>query len=363
MNESSFRILVVNPGSTSTKLALFLDGTAIEQRSVPHEAGELRRFERVADQLPFRLASVERFTDELGLAPGSLAAVVGRGGLLRPVEGGTYRVDDAMLRDLRAAAEGEHASNLGGLLARAIADRSGIPAFIVDPVVVDELDEVARLTGLPFVRRRSVFHALNQKAVGREAARRMGRPVESLRLIVAHLGGGISVGAHRDGRVVDVNNALDGDGPFSPERSGGLPSGQLADWCFSGTATLEEVRRKLTGGGGMVAHLGTNDLVEVERRAAAGDGRAALVRDAMAYQTAKQIGAMAAVLEGRVDAVVLTGGLAASASFVEAVSSRIRFIASVLLIPGEKEMESLALGALRVLRGEEPAKTYRISGR
>jgi butyrate kinase len=363
MRERPFRILVVNPGSTSTKIALFEDENQREVRSLPHTIDELGRFTRVSDQLLFRLGAVEAFMAERGIRPESLDAVVGRGGLLRPLEGGTYLVDDRMADDLRSAAEGEHASNLGGLIARSVADRARIPAFIVDPVVVDELDEVARLTGLPHIRRRSIFHALNQKAVAREAARRLGRPLESLRLIVAHLGGGISVGAHREGRVVDVNNALDGDGPFSPERSGGVPSGQLADWCFSGKTTLAEVRRKLTGEGGLVAHLGTNDLMETERRISAGDRRAALVRDAMAYQTAKQIGAMAAVLEGRVDALVLTGGLSASASFTETVLSRVRWIAPVIVLPGEKEMESLALGGLRILRGEERAGLYPASGR
>jgi butyrate kinase len=362
-DEDAFRILVVNPGSTSTKTALFRDAVQLEHRSIAHSAAELGRFPRIADQLPFRLGSVEQFMTDRGIRTDSLHAVVGRGGLLRPVEGGTYRVDDRMVEDLMAAAEGEHASNLGALIARAVADRTGIPAFIVDPVVVDELDEAARLTGLPQIRRRSIFHALNQKAVAREAARRLNRPLETLRLIVAHLGGGISVGAHRGGRVVDVNNALDGDGPFSPERSGGLPSGQLADWCFSGKTTFTEVRKKLTGEGGLVAHLGTNDLVETERRLAAGDRKAALVWESMAYQTAKQIGAMAAVLEGRVDALILTGGLASSSAFAEAVSARVRWIAPVLVMPGEKEMESLALGALRILRGEEKARSYQaVSG-
>jgi butyrate kinase len=363
MSEAPFRILVVNPGSTSTKIALFEDEAQREIRSIPHTIEELGRFARVADQLPFRLGAVEAFMAERGIRPESLDAVVGRGGLLRPLEGGTYLVDDRMAEDLRSAVEGEHASNLGGLIARSVAERAEIPAYIVDPVVVDELDEVARLTGLPHIRRRSIFHALNQKAVARETARRLNRPVESLRLIVAHLGGGISVGAHREGRVVDVNNALDGDGPFSPERSGGVPSGQLADWCFSGKTTLVEVRRKLTGEGGLAAHLGTNDLIETERRIASGDRKAALVRDAMAYQTAKQIGAMAAVLEGRVDALVLTGGLAASVSFTEAVLARVRWIAPVIVLPGEKEMESLALGGLRILRGEEKAGSYPASGR
>ncbi|MBN2201133.1 butyrate kinase [bacterium] len=362
MSRGPFRILVVNPGSTSTKIALFEDEAQRDSASLAHPADALSRFIRIADQLPFRLGAVESFMAERDIRPASLDAVVGRGGLLRPMEGGTYAVDDRMAEDLRTAAEGEHASNLGGLIARVIADQAGISAYIVDPVVVDEMDEVARLTGLPEFRRRSIFHALNQKAVAREAGRRLNRPVQSLRLIVAHLGGGISVGAHREGRVVDVNNALDGDGPFSPERSGGLPSGQLADWCCSGKASLSEIRRKLTGHGGMVAHLGTNDLVEVERRIAAGDRTAALVRDAMAYQTAKQIGAMAAVLEGRVDALVLTGGLAASAVFTEAVLARVRWIAPVFVLPGEKEMESLAQGGLRILRGEETPGSYAASG-
>lgn len=362
MTRGPFRILVVNPGSTSTKIALFEDEAQRDSASLAHPADTLGRYNRVADQLPFRLAAVEAFMAGRNIRPASLDAVVGRGGLLRPLAGGTYAVDDRMAEDLRSAVEGEHASNLGGLIARAIADRAGVPAYIVDPVVVDELDEVARLTGLPEFRRRSIFHALNQKAVAREAGRRLGRPVESLRLIVAHLGGGISVGAHREGRVVDVNNALDGDGPFSPERSGGLPSGQLADWCFSGKTSLAAVRKRLTGHGGMVAHLGTNDLVEVERRIASGDRTAALVRDAMAYQTAKQIGAMAAVLEGRVDALVITGGLAASTAFTEAILARVRWIAPVFVLPGEKEMESLALGGLRILRGEEKPGTYPASG-
>jgi butyrate kinase len=263
-----------------------------------------------------------------------------------------------MVDDLRKAEKGEHASNLGGLMARALADKAGAAAFIVDPVVVDDLEEVARVSGLPQIPRLSIFHALNQKAVARIAAGELKRPYEEINLIVAHLGGGISVGCHRRGKVVDVNNALNGDGPFSPERAGGIPSGQLVDLCFSGQYSFEEIKKMVTGRGGLVAHLGTNDMREVTARMASGDSHARLILDAMSYQIVKQIGAAAAALNGDVQAIVLTGGLSADGRFAGGIEEKVRWIARVLTVPGEQEMVSLCQGALRVLRGQEPVKEY-----
>jgi butyrate kinase len=353
-----FRILAVNPGSTSTRLALFEDETPLFSESTAHSAEDLRAFSRIADQYEFRVRAVNGFLSGNGIPVDSLDAVVGRGGLLRPIEGGTYAVSDRMRQDLMEAARGEHASNLGGLIARALADSARIPAFIVDPVVVDELEDVSRVSGLPLIQRRSIFHALNQKAVARIAAEKLGKTVDEINLVVAHLGGGISVGSHRRGRVVDVNNALDGDGPFSPERAGGLPSGQLADLCFSGKLTLAEARKMITGGGGWVAHLGTNDLREVRRRVETGDANAERVLNATIHQIVKQVGLAAAVLDGDVQAVVLTGGMAADAGFAGRISARVAWIARVIVIPGEQEMTALCMGTLRVLRGQETAKQY-----
>jgi len=356
--KSVFRILAVNPGSTSTKIAFFENEIQRCSQTVTHAADSLKAFQRVSDQYDLRTRAVELFCGENRIPLGSLDAVVGRGGLLRPVEGGTYLVNDRMIDDLRTAERGEHASNLGGLIARSLADKAGAPAYIVDPVVVDELEEVARVTGLPNVPRRSIFHALNQKAVARAAAAELKRPYEELNLIVAHLGGGISVGCHRRGRVVDVNNALDGDGPFSPERAGGLPAGQLVDLCFSGRHAFSEIKKMLTGRGGMVAHLGTNDMREVRRRVASGDEKARLILDSLSYHIIKHVGALAAVLDGDVQAIVLTGGLSGDSELTAGIAERVRWIAPVILFPGEQEMVSLCQGALRVLRGLEPVKEY-----
>jgi butyrate kinase len=353
-----FNVLAVNPGSTSTKVALFRNEECVFTETISHPADEIGRYSRIAEQYPMRISILEAKLKDHGVALESLHAVVGRGGLLRPVEGGTYLVNASMLDDLKKAERGEHASNLGGLMAHSLAEKVGIPSFIVDPVTVDELDEIARISGLPQIRRRSIFHALNQKAVAHLAAQKLGKPYQEINLIVAHLGGGISVGCHKKGRVVEVNNALDGDGPFAPERAGGLPSGQLAELCFSGNYSAAEIKKLLTGRGGMVAHLGTNDLSEVKKRMAAGEVDSRLVLEAMAYQVAKQIGAMAAVLSGDVQAVVLTGGLAFDPDFVRFITDRTSWISEILVIPGEQEMLSLALGALRVLRKQESARTY-----
>jgi len=353
-----FKILVINPGSTSTRLGYFEGDKQIEHENIFHPAKEIGRFKSIYDQKLFRKKLILDFLERKSIRPESLDAVVGRGGLLKPIPGGTYLVNPALKKDLETGIQGEHASNLGGLLASEIADRAGIPAYIVDPVVVDELDDVARITGIPEISRRSIFHALNQKICARMAAAQLGKPYRDIDLIVAHLGGGISVGAHRKGRVVDVNNALDGDGPIAPERAGSIPAWDLAKLAFSGDITRDELKKKLTGLGGMVAYLGVTDMRKVIDRIENGDERARLVFKAMAFTIAKQIGACAAVLAGSVDAVVLTGGLAYNEGFIDEIKRYISFLGPVIVIPGEDELAALAQGALRVLRGEENALGY-----
>src|SRR5512137_311256 len=304
------RLLIINPGSTSTKIAVYEDEREIPSANISHSAEELAPYAKIVDQKAFRKDIILKTLEAKGIEPSCLAAVIGRGGLLVPIPSGVYRVNDRMLDDLYQGVQGEHASNLGGLIADEIARPLGIPAFIVDPVVVDELDDWARLSGVPEIRRRSIFHALNHKYSARLAARKLGRSYESVNLIVCHLGGGISIGVHRQGRVVDVNNALNGDGPIAPERAGTVPAGELLALAFSGKYAQGDLKKMLTGRGGMVAHLKTNDMRETLKRVAAGDQDARLVFTAMAVTVAKQIGACAAVLRGRVDGVVLSGGLA-----------------------------------------------------
>lgn len=353
------KIFVINPGSTSTKVAFFDGAQCLWTETQRYDAAELESFASVMDQEGFRYDRITRILKDKNVEPSSFAAVVGRGGLLKPIPGGTYRVGGRMLEDLKSMAYGSHASNLGAPLAVRFAAAAGdVPAFIVDPVVVDELADEARVSGLPEIERISIFHALNQKAVARRAADDLRKPLSECRLVVAHMGGGISVGAHCGGRVIDVNNALNGEGPMSPERSGSLPVGALAAFCFSGRYSLTEVQRMICGRGGLVAHLGTNDLREVEARIAAGDEKAALVFKALSLQIAKEIGACAAVLKGEVDAIVLTGGLAYSDRLCEALTARVGFIARILRYPGEDEMQALAEGALRVLEGKESALDY-----
>jgi butyrate kinase len=353
------RILVINPGSTSTKLALFKNETEFKAFTVSYTAGELAQFRSVMNQEEYRLLSLRHFMKTNRIDPKSLGAVVGRGGLLKPIEGGTYRVNDAMLADLRTARFGEHASNLGAVLAWTIAREAGCPAFIVDPVVVDELDEPARVTGIPEIRRRSVFHALNQKSAAREVAARLKRPYERCSFIVAHLGGGVSVGAHRKGRVVDVNNALDGDGPIAPERAGSLPAGQLVEMCFSGKYSFEEVKHRLTGRGGLVAHRGSSSLEDLKKAAGSRDDQAKLLYEAMALRVSQEICRHGATLEGKVDRIVLTGGMARDEEFIARIRKRVRHVAPVVVIPGEREMLALARGALAVLAKRQRAKEYR----
>ena len=353
-----FRIFVINPGSTSTKVALYEDECEIFVENLTHSTNDLANFPNISSQYPFRFQAISAILGHREIARESIAAFVGRGGLLRSIPSGTYLVDETMLNDLHAAPLGEHASNLGGILANAFAAAVGKPAFIVDPVVVDELDPVARFSGHPELPRISIFHALNHKAVARKAAAKLGKAYSEVNLIVAHLGGGISIASHKRGKVVDVYNALDGEGPFSPERTGTLPVGALVRLCFSGKYSHQEIQNMVKGQGGIVAYLGINDMREVTRLIQSGNKHAEMVYHAMAYQVAKEIAAHSAVLKGAVDAVVLSGGIAHDQQFVSWIEQRCSFIAPVMVFPGEEEMEALALGALRVLRGEEKAKDY-----
>ncbi len=350
------RILVINPGSTSTKVGLFEDENRVWVEKISHPVEEIKKYERIIDQLDMRKQVIESFLE--GKDVKELHAVVGRGGLLKPIPSGTYRVNERMIEDLRKGVQGEHASNLGGILAHEIGKKYNAPAFIVDPVVVDEMDEIAKVTGWPEIKRRSIFHALNHKAVARRAAKELGKRYEDVNLIVVHLGGGISAGAHKKGKVVDVNNALNGDGPFAPERAGSLPNWDLIEIVLSGKYTRDELKKKLAGKGGVVAHLGTNDMREVEDRIRNGDEHATFIMQAMAYQVAKEIGALSTVLKGEIDGIVLTGGLAYDDNFINWIKERVSFLGRIFVYPGEDEMEALALGALRVLRGEEEAKEY-----
>ena len=351
-------ILAVNPGSTSTKISLFKGDVEEFTRNIAHKIEELSRFNKASDQDLYRMEIIVRVLRKEGVPLEKLKAVVGRGGLLRPIEGGTYAVNEQMVADLKKGVLGDHPSNCGGLIAYAISKALGCLACIVDPVVVDELEDVARISGMPLIQRKSIFHALNQKAVAREIAAGLNKSYFNINVIIAHLGGGITVGAHRKGRVVDVNNGLDGDGPFSPERSGSVPVGDLVKAAFSGEYTLSDMKKLIKGHGGMVAYLGTHDLKNVEERIASGDQHALLIYKAMAYQVAKEIGSASVVLKGRVDGIGLTGGIAHSPDFIDLIKERVEFIAPVYVYPGEQEMRALVLGALRVLRGEEKIKEY-----
>jgi len=350
-------ILVINPGSTSTKAAIFEEETVLYEKNCTHSAAEIGRFKHILEQQGFRYQAVLNFLDETKAPLNRIKAVIGRGGMLRPIPGGTYAVSEAMLTDLKNASK-EHASNLGALIAKEISDELGVPAFIADPIVVDEMEPIAKVSGMKGIERISIFHALNQKASARRAAEELGRRYEECNLIVVHLGGGISVGAHRKGRVVDVNNALDGDGPFSPERAGGMPVASIVEMCFQADADKNDIKKRLVGKGGLVSYFGTNDGREIEKKAQEGDAGMRLVYEAMAYQIAKEIGACAVVLSGKIDAIVITGGIAHSKMMVQWIRERVDFLAPVLVLPGENEMEALALGALRVLRGEEEAQKY-----
>lgn len=353
----SYRILVVNPGSTSTKIGVYEDEQLLFDKTLRHSAEEIAQFNTIPAQKDWRRDLVMKALREQGFDARTLSAVSGRGGLLRPIRGGTYAVNDNMVKDCTIGVQGQHASNLGGLIAREIGDELGIPSYIVDPVVIDEMTDVARYAGHPLFQRVSIFHALNQKAVAKRFAKEQGKKYEELNLIVCHMGGGVSVGAHVKGEVVDTGNALEGEGPFSPERSGTLPSGALVDLCFSGKYTQQEIRRMITGNGGLLAYTGSTDMQELMRRAAT-DAKVREVIDAFHYRVAKEIGAMAAAMKGQVDQIILTGGIAHGQETVDALKGYVSWIAPVTVYPGEGELLALAEGALRVLRGEETAKIY-----
>ena len=356
-NEKS-RVLVLNPGATSTKFGVYTEDGAEWEHTIRHGDEEIERFrgKPMLARLDYRAGLIEQALAEAGYAAEAFAAAVGRGGILPPLPCGTYLVDEAMVEELRLARRGQHASNLGALLALRFAQAAGVNAYVVDPVTVDEWQECARPSGSPLIERTSIGHALNTKAVARRFAREQGSSYEALRLIVAHLGSGITVSAHQDGRMIDSNSIE--EGPFGVDRTGGLPVRALAKLCFSGQYTEVQLDRQLFGDGGLFAYLGTRDLIEVERRIDEGDHEAALVFDAMVYQVSKEAGAMAAVLKGKVDAVLLTGGMAHSERAVRQLRSYLKWIAPIRVYPGEDELQALAEGVFRVLSGEEQAKRF-----
>lgn len=354
----SMKSLIINPGSTSTKIGVFEDETLLFEETLRHSTEEISKYALIVDQKDFRKNIILDLLKEKDFDMKSLNVIVGRGGMLKPIPGGTYAVTDDLLNDLMVGKQGEHASNLGGILAREIGDSIGVPSYIVDPVVVDELMPIARYSGVPELPRTSVFHALNQKAVAKRYAREKGVAYDSLRLIVVHMGGGVSVGAHENGKVVDVFNALDGDGAFSPERAGAVPSGALIKMCFSGKFTEKEVYKKLVGNGGFNAYVGTNDMRDVEKMVQDGNKEAAEIREAFILQVAKDIGSMACVLNGKVDQIIMTGGIAYDKVVTDGLTQRAGFIAPITVYPGEDELLALAQGAIRVMNGEEKAMEY-----
>lgn len=350
--------LIINPGSTSTKIGVFEDETLLFEETLRHSTEEIAKYASIVDQKDFRKEIIINLLKEKDFDIHSLNMVVGRGGMLKPIPGGTYAVSDALLEDLKIGVQGQHASNLGGILAREIGDSIGVPSYIVDPVVVDELEPISRYSGVPELPRISVFHALNQKAVAKRYAKENGKSYDSVNLVVVHMGGGVSVGAHKKGKVIDIFNALDGDGAFSPERAGGVPSGALIRMCFSGKYTEKEVYKKIVGGGGFNAYCGTNDMRDVSKMVQDGDTKAAEVREAFIMQVAKDIGSMACVLNGKVDQIIVTGGIAYDKTVVAGLKERAEWIAPFTVYPGEDELLALVQGGLRVLNGEEKAMEY-----
>ncbi|MDD4750372.1 MAG: butyrate kinase [Synergistaceae bacterium] len=351
-----YRILAVNPGSTSTKIAVYENGDEILKENIPVDQDIISEYKCVLDQLEHRFDLIKRTLIDNGVKPDSFDAVVGRGGILAPMPSGTYLVTEEMTDYLKDAPRGEHASNLGAFIAEKFAHMSGCEAYIVDPVSVDELTDVARISGAPEIKRSSLVHALNQKAVARKVAADLGKKYEDCRFVVAHLGTGITIGAHSSGKIVDVVGAK-ADGPFSPERAGGLPVGELVDLIFSGRYTKEELKKKLLSGWGIVAYLGTRDIREVFKMAE-NDPEARIILEAFVYQIAKGIGELCTVLDGEIDAVILTGGMAHSDRLMEMLKKKIKFLAPIVIIPGENELEALYKGAERVLRKEERPRIY-----
>ena len=350
------KLFIINPGSTSTKVALFDDEKIIFERTVRHDVSEIKSFPSVMAQFEYRIETINIIIQENNINPAEIDAFVGRGGLLRPLAGGTYSVNSKMLEDLKSSKYGEHASNLGAIIAFDLAEKHGKKSFVVNPVVVDELMDIARITGLPEMQNVSIFHALNQKAVAKRAADEMNLDYKEAKFIVAHLGGGISVGAHYNGKVIDVNNALE-DGPFTPERAGTLPMKQVIDLCYSGKYTQKELMRKLIGNGGLIAYTGTSDLkVLVEK--AKNDENIRLILEALTYRVSREICAGAAALYGKIDSILITGGLAYSDYIVDRIKERISFLAPVRVYPGEEEMMALAKGVIDVIKGFETSLEY-----
>ncbi|MBR1732211.1 MAG: butyrate kinase [Alloprevotella sp.] len=350
-------ILAINPGSTSTKIAVYEDEKPVLLRSIQHSMEELERFPQITDQYGFRKQLVEDELRQMDI-PFRFDAIIGRGGLAKPVAGGVYEINRQMLEDTKRALH-QHACDLGCIIAYELAKEiPGCRSFIADPGVVDELCDEARISGSPLMPRICIWHALNQRAIARRFAHEIGRKYEDLNLVICHLGGGISIAAHEHGRAIDANNALDGEGPFSPERAGSLPAADLIRLCFSGKFTEDQLLKRVAGQAGLIAHLGTNDMREIERRIGEGDDHARLLVDAMVYHTAKHIAAEGAVLSGKVDAILLTGGMARSEYVIGRLRRRIGFLAPVYCYPGEDEMQALALNALDVLKGKREAKVY-----
>ncbi len=359
----SSRILVINPGSTSTKIALYDNSICSLLKTLHHSVAELAPYKTISDQFEFRKGVVlsELVHDRINL--NSINIVIGRGGLTYPLKSGVYYINELMVEHCRKGVMGEHASNLGSLIAYDIAKmHPGTIALIADPVVTDEMDDIARVSGHPLFKRLSIFHALNQKAVARQHASKIGKHYDELDLIVVHLGGGITVGAHHNGRVIDVNNGLDGEGPFSPERSGTLPVGAIIEMCFSGKYTKDEIHSMVSGQGGLVAYMGTNDAHELEILAYKGDEKAAFYLEAMAYQVSKSIGEMATVLKGKIDGILITGGIAYDRKLMAMIRERVEFMAPVSIYPGQDELKALAMHALMVARGEIKAIVYDKTG-
>lgn len=352
------KILAINPGSTSTKIAVYENETPLLVSNIKHTVEELSVYQQVIDQFEFRKNLVLRELEANGI-PFAFDAIIGRGGLVKPISGGVYEVNETMKRDTVHAMR-THACNLGGLIAdKLAASLPGCRAFIADPGVVDELEDIARITGSPLMPKITIWHALNQKAIARRFAKEQGTRYEELDLIICHLGGGISIAAHHHGRAIDANNALDGEGPFSPERAGTLPAGQLIDLCFSGQLSKDELKKRISGRAGLAAHLGTTDVPAIIKSIEEGDKKAELILDAMIYNVAKAIGAAATVLCGKVDAILLTGGIAHSNYVIPRLNKRISFIAPIHVYPGEDEMEALALNAIGALSGELPIQIYK----
>ena len=351
-------ILVINPGSTSTKIAIFDGDKEVFSKTLRHDASELQKLGTIADQKDYRRQIVSDALRENGFQLTDFAAIACRGGLVRQMPGGTYRVNDALVRDSRIGVSGQHASNLGALIGHELEMESGVPAYIVDPPVVNELSEVARYSGHPMIERKCVFHALNQKAVARRYAASVGRAYEELNLLVCHMGGGISVGAHVHGRVLDTEDAVSGEGPFSPERAGSLPVDGVVDLCFRGDRNKDEIKQMLTRNGGLLAYTGTNNMRELLKKAEGGNREVQQALEAFYYQVAKEIAAMSIAMKGQVDQIIFTGGIAHSEVVTDAITALVDWIAPVSVYPGEDEMLALAQGVLRVLRGEEAAKEY-----